>query len=509
MLRRAVLTGLSIVLAALVMAPGAQAKVAWSKCFGGPYQCGLVQVPLDYDTPGGTQIQIAMIRLPATDPAHRIGSLFLNPGGPGGSGIAQVFFDGPHLFTDEVRARYDLVGFDPRGVGNSSALRCFGNFRQLPFPPVPFPITPEETAAWIDADHALDDACARRAGRIVSHMSTANVARDMDRLRAAVGDARMHYNGVSYGSYLGTTYANLFPDRVGRMVVDGVLDPIAWSTGAPGTGFTVPFSTRVGSGAGTYAALQEFFRLCDAAGDACAFSGGAAARYAALAEKLKTAPIPFVFPDGTEGELDYANLVGLSLGAMYYSPDWPFFAEGLAAAESAAPAATLGARLGRFAGRPAWIARRGEPRYFNFFENFPAIACADSDNPGDYAAWISVSAAQDIAAPYFGRPWTWFSSTCADWPFTDTDRYMGPFATNTASPMLVVGNTTDPATPLHGAQTVNSLLAGSRLLTVHAWGHTSLFLSSCADAAIGAYLVNGTLPAPGTVCEQDAPIFSQ
>jgi pimeloyl-ACP methyl ester carboxylesterase len=512
MFRRAVLTGVGIALGALVMAApavGAPSKITWSKCFGGPVQCALVQVPLDYDNPGGTQIQLALARLPASDPEHRIGSLFLNPGGPGGSGVAQVVFDGEHLFTDEVRARYDLVGFDPRGVASSTGVRCFGSERQLPLAPFPFPTTDEEVATWIETDHAVDARCAQRASRLISHMSTANVARDMDRLRALVGDANLHYDGVSYGSYLGTTYANLFPERVGRMVIDGVLDPIAWSTGEPGTGSTVPFSTRVGSGAATYATLQEFFRLCDEAGPDCAFSGGAAERFAALGEQLKAAPVPFVFPDGSEGILDYPNLIGLTLGAMYYSPDWKDFAEGLAAAESAAPAATIGARLARFAGAAGYINHRGLPRYYNFVENFPAVACADSDNPGDYAAWISVSAAQDVAAPLFGRPWTWFSSICADWPFTDADRYMGPFATTPEHPMLVVGNLSDPATPYAGAQKVAGLLAGSRLLTLDAWGHTSLFLSSCADAAIGAYLVDGTLPAPGTVCAQDAPIFNQ
>src|SRR4051812_37077938 len=300
---------LGLVATALVMTIGAgnaaaaSTKVAWSKCFAqfGPFECGTLQVPLDYGQPNGTTISLAVVKLAASDPVHRIGSLLLNPGGPGGSGVDYTVFAGPELYTPEVRARFDLVGFDPRGIARSTALRCFGTIDQAVsvFTPFPFPRTRDELAEWIAADGRLVDACDQRGGRIADHMATADVARDMDSLRAALGDAKLSYAGVSYGSYLGETYANMFPDKVRAVVVDGVLDPIAWSTGRGNEAATLPFSTRERSDVGSQATLNEFFRLCDAGGSRCAFSGGAAVRYAKLAARLKTAPVPIVFPDGT------------------------------------------------------------------------------------------------------------------------------------------------------------------------------------------------------------------
>ena len=497
-------------LASAGAAAAAQQKIAWAKCFGGPFQCGTLQVPLDYDQPSGATIGIGLTRLPATDPEHRIGSLLINPGGPGGPGAAFIVEAGQELFTPDVRARYDLIGFDPRGINSSAALRCFGNDRQWGpyFTPFAFPMTADELDQWIAGDHFLIDACTRRGGAIAEHMATANVARDIDRLRAALGDPRLHYYGVSYGSFLGDTYANMFPDRVGRLVIDGVLDPVAWTTGVGDEAQTIPFSTRLHSDAGAWATLQEFFRLCDAGGDRCPFSGGAQDRFAQLADDLLAAPKVITFPDGSEGELNYSLLVGITLNYMYFSPAWPELAQLLADFESAPSSRRVRVALRRFS-RSGWISHRSFPRYFNALEGGPAVFCSDSDNPDSYAAWSAAAVAADATAPYFGRPWTWISSICADWPFADSDRYTGPWDQATANPVLVVGNQFDPATRYENAQTVAATLPGARLLTLHAWGHTSGFLSSCADEAIARYLIDGTLPAVGTVCEQDDVPFAQ
>lgn len=367
-------------------------------------------------------------------------------------------------------------------------------------------MTPEEEQIWIAADLYLVDACDRRAGRIADHMSTANVARDPDVLREAVGDEKLTYAGYSYGSYLGVTYANLFPDRVRALIVDGVLDPIAWATGVGDEGSTIPFSTRLHSDIGAQATLDEFLRLCDAGGPACAFAPNAADRYAALLEKLKSDPIDVTFPDGSVMTLNYANAVLVTLIALYDSHSWEDFAQLLAFVEAEADSAVLGARLQRFWFRPAYIAKPGLP-YRNLIEGFPGVACSDTDNPDSYAAWSSAAAASD-AFGYFGRLWTWVSSICAQWPAGDADRYIGPFDRNTANPVLVIGNEFDPATPYHGALKVDGLLPNSALLTVHGWGHTSLFLSQCADVVVARYLVDIAVPAAGTVCEQDHVPFS-
>jgi len=497
-------------------AAAAPARVAWSPCHAelGPFQCGTVQVPLDYDQPDGATISIALVRLPATDPQRRIGSLLINPGGPGGSGVSFTIFVGPSVYSDEVRARFDLVGFDPRGIARGTALHCFGTARQQEpyFTPLAFPSTPEEEQTWIAADRYLDAACDQRGGRIAEHMSTANVARDLDVLRRAVGDQQLTYAGYSYGSYLGVTYANLFPDKVRALVIDGVVDPIAWSTGRDNQATSVPFTTRLRADAGAQATLGEFFRLCDAAGPACAFSGNAADRYAALAAKLKAHPIQTTFPDGSVAELNYSTLIGLTLGVLANGGKditWEDFAGLLVDFESPPAPARLGARLQLLWQRQAYITRRGFPRYPNDVEGFPAVACADSDNPDSYAAWSTAGAAADAAFGYFGRIWTWFSSICAEWPRSDEDRYVGPFNRLTANPVLVVGNQFDSNTPYEGALTVANLLPNSALLTLHGWAHTSLLLSRCVDDAVTRYLIDRAVPQPGTVCEQDHIPFSE
>jgi pimeloyl-ACP methyl ester carboxylesterase len=341
-------------------------------------------------------------------------------------------------------------------------------------------------------------------------MSTANVARDLDRLRAAVGDPWLSYYGVSYGSYIGVTYANMFPSKVRAVVVDGVLDPIAWSSGAPGEGSTVPFSTRLRSDQGAQATLDEFLRLCDAGGPVnCAFAPDASDRFDALAEQLRQGPIDLVDPEtGETFPYNYSFLILDTLISMYDSFSWPFLAEFLAQLEAEASAAKLGASLRALRASENFIAKRGFPRYPNFVESFPAIACADSDNPDDYAAWSSNGAAADEQFGYFGRIWTWASSLCAEWPGADGDRYVGPFTAATADPVLVVGNLYDPATRYQGAVTVHGVLPNSALLTVNGWGHTSLFLSVCADAVIADYLLEMTTPAEGTTCNQDVVPFT-
>jgi pimeloyl-ACP methyl ester carboxylesterase len=282
----------------------------------------------------------------------------------------------------------------------------------------------------------------------------------------------------------------MFPNRVRALVVDGVVDPLAWSTGRGNEALTKPFGTRLQSHAGAQETLDEFFRLCDEAGPDCAFSGGAAARFAALAERARQAPLHVVLPDGFEADVGYSDVIGFALGAMYSSTVWSEFAQVLADVEQATTPAKAGARLGAF------VAKYGPSLYPNFFEGGLAVACEDSDNPDAYSA-LSSAGAQADQHSFFGRIWTWSWSACTEWKGFDTGRYMGPFDKRTANPVLVVGSRFDPATRYESAVTVHQLLPNSALLTVNGWGHTSLFMSRCADEAVARYLVEVATPPAG------------
>ena len=339
-------------------------------------------------------------------------------------------------------------------------------------------------------------------------MSTANVARDLDLLRRAVGDAKLTYAGYSYGSYLGSTYANLFPGKVRALVVDGVLDPVAWSTGRGDQARTLPFSTRLRSAKGAYETLLQFLELCDAGGPNCAFSeGNPVRRFDRLAKRLLREPVEF--PDGEGGTflVTYNELIGATRGVLYDPVSWPDWAVVLQQLWELTSPATAAASLN------AVQARLGvgfqQEDYPNFVEGFPGVACSETHNPSNVGAWARAARAQDRQFPYFGRPWTWFTSICQPWPGWDKDHYDGPWNRTTANPVLVVGNLFDPATPYHGAVTVDRLLPRSRLLTLAGWGHTSLGVSSCVDAYVSRYFLTTRVPPRGTVCEPDVVPFAE
>jgi pimeloyl-ACP methyl ester carboxylesterase len=240
--------------------------LTWKPCAGAPgRQCARAQVPLDYDAPLGARISLALAKLPAGDPAHRIGTLFVNPGGPGGSGVDLVKTFADQLFTPAVRARFDILGFDPRGVAASTPLQCFATTDQAlaALAPFAFPYTRAQERVWFAADRRLAQACAGRAGAILDHMSTADVVRDIDLLRRAVGERTTTFVGYSYGSYIGSTYASLFPNRVRAVVIDGVIDPVSYATGRGDQAKTLPVDARLVSEQGAYQTLQGFLSLCD------------------------------------------------------------------------------------------------------------------------------------------------------------------------------------------------------------------------------------------------------
>ena len=231
-------------------------------------QCATAELPLNYNDPHGPKIKVALLRIRAEDPRHRLGSIFVNPGGPGDSArdlAAQV----PRVVPKAILDRFDIVGADPRGVGGSTPVRCFATkakqVRTLaPFTVTPFPGTPAQQRSWIGAAEALGRACSTTGRPVAAAMDTTNVALDMDVLRRAVGDRKLTYLGESYGSYLGLVYANMFPGRVRAIAIDGIVDPQAW-TGTPATA-DVPLFDRMGAAAASYRALHELLELCQRAG---------------------------------------------------------------------------------------------------------------------------------------------------------------------------------------------------------------------------------------------------
>lgn len=488
-----------------VATTAARSTVSWQPCRNG-FECATVRVPLDHDRPRGATISLALLRLPAASPSRRIGSLFLNPGGPGGPGVD--FARGvARTFPLDVRARFDIVGFDPRGIGRSTPLRCYPTLDQAlkDRPPFVFPVTAAEERVQEASDRRLAAACARNGGAILNHMSTADVARDLDLLRAAVGDSKLNFLGGSYGSVIGQTYANLFPQRVRAVVIDGVLDPVAWATGRGKRGHELPVGARLGSDIGAQATLSEFFRLCDKSGRDCALSGGANKRFAALAAQARRKPIDIVDPStGQTFPLTYDLLIGITLSVLYDASIWPdaaaFFAD---AAKAAGPK-----ELGRqFAALRADTAAT-EP-YLNIIEGYPGVLCADSTNPKKLSAWQRAADRNERSNGYFGRLWAWSGSQCLSWPATARqDRYAGPWTARTAKPVLVIGNRFDPATPYAGAVAASRLLPNSRLLTYAGWGHTAGQLGNyCINRAVATYLVTTRTPRRGKVCQPEGSPF--
>jgi hypothetical protein len=362
-------------------------------------------------------------------------------------------------------------------------------------------------------------------------MSTAQHARDLELVRRAVGDRGLTFFGRGYGAYLGQVYANLFPERVRTMVLDGPVDPIA----LVGTRATAerPMYDRLGSPAASWSALREMLLRCDKAGRRCAFAAGdPLKRLAEIARRLKARPL--VLPDPVTERpqpFGYADLVERLAAALRDAEGWIQVSDMLAelwtltqpsAAVAPAPRAAAAARLAverttvrAGAAERAQAARRFGPdpgtqtfEYDNRLEVFSGVTCSDGWHGANPDSWRSRAAEADRRVPYFGRLWAWSTVQCARsaWTARDEDAHRGPFTRRTASPVLVVGGRWNPVTGYPAARTVARLLPGSRLLLSDSWGDQAYFTSTCATTAIERYLVGGRLPKAGTVCRaKDQP----
>jgi pimeloyl-ACP methyl ester carboxylesterase len=467
---------------------------------GDGYQQATAEVPYDYTRPRGRTLGLHLVRLLATEPAHRMGTLFVNPGGPGQPADAFVRTLGPALLPAEVLARYDLVGVDPRGTGGSRSVRCTDSPDELQTLPYAteqaFPTEPTEQAEAVDQITRYALQCRARNGDLLDHVGTLASARDLDVLRAAVGDARINLLGFSYGTFLGQVIANTFPDRTGALVLDGVVNP-AWATGARGTISWI----RENSDVGGWETLQRFFRLCaDAGPQRCAFAadGDPAQTFARLADRLRTTPLRVAPAGRPPRSLDYDELVIYTNVLLGSAPAWPVLGELLHAA-STGDAQAVSLVLDRVPPPPAV-----------YFDANTAVTCGDTDNPGDPGAYGAVGRQRDATvASYAGSLWAFRALPCASWLGRSTERYTGPWTARTSTPVLLLNTRYDPATPYRNAVLVHDLLPNSALLTVDGVGHGALLLSSCAQDATAQYLLTAALPPPGTVCAQDLGPFDK
>jgi pimeloyl-ACP methyl ester carboxylesterase len=492
-------------------------KLGWYKCYDYA-ECTTTRLPLDYDKPKGATTEIAILRVKAKDQKHKLGSLFLNPGGPGGSGTDIALY-APYFLDASLLQRFDIVGFDPRGIASSANVHCWKSVKDqtavLQNMNVAFPWGKTEEARYVKAAKQFGKACSTTGKPLTGAMSTAEVVRDMDVLRRAVGDKKLNYLGFSYGTAIGQYYANMFPDRFRAIVVDGVLDPEHWV----GTRKTAnqEQDERLRSADGAYRALREILKRCDKTGPAyCVFSDGdPVARFATIAQKLRQKPLVITDESGTY-TITYADFIGGVLGSLYgvdagdavtsiAEQVWT-----LLYPPSTAAANTAKAQLIKRITDERKKAARDFP-YYNGFEAFAGVLCTDALHPKDAGLWPALMAKADKRAPYFGRAWGWGSVQCArtTWTVHDEDAYTGPWNTRTAAPVLLVGTKWDPATNYDDAVSASRRLPNSRLLSNTNWGHTSYGTSACATHAIDAYLLKGTLPAKGTLCEGEYQPFTE
>jgi pimeloyl-ACP methyl ester carboxylesterase len=460
----------------------AAGELAWTDC-GGGFECATLDVPLDYDAPTGTAISLSLIRLPAIDPAERLGTLVTNPGGPGASGVDFVRQAATTVFSEALRTRFDILGFDPRGVGASAPVACVGP-RELDrlIALDPTPDTAAERSALIDGTRSFVAACQANSAALLPHVGTRDAARDLDRIRAAVGDPALSYLGFSYGTFLGATYADLFPGRVRALVLDGAVDP------------TLPFEERNAQQAMSFAAAFGRFLDNCASRPACSFysKGNPAAAYDALMARIDRAPLHAALT-GDSRSVGPGEAFTAVAAALYDQSGWSILAQALAMAERGDGSVLLLLA-------DSYNERRPDGTYANILAANNAVTCLDYASPADVAAYQALALRLEKLAPRFGEAVAWSGLTCALWPVHPAGDPVAPRASG-ASPILVIGSTGDPATPYAWAVKLAGELESGVLLTRRGEGHTAYGgKSACIDEAVDAYLITLLVPAAGTVC---------
>jgi pimeloyl-ACP methyl ester carboxylesterase len=448
--------------------------IGWQACADLPrLQCATLSVPLDWARPGGDTIGIALVRRPADDPAQRIGSLVINPGGPGTSGvqIVKALEFVPDLFPAGIEQRFDLVGFDPRGVGESAPVHC-----GLPvFDPAvsQFPTDEAGFRRLVAHNRALGASCRAATGPLLSHVDTTSAARDIEAIRAALGEGGLNFLGLSYGSMLGTAYAELFPRRIRAMALDGAVDH----------SLTEPAMLAT-EAAAAEDEFNRFARWCRRE-PSCPLAGqDVAGVYDRLVATANRSPIPAAAAGrAVNGQEIQANTQGLLLfkDPGVISDGWL----GLAAAIVRARAGDASAFL-----TPP--------------DSGAALAIECQDFPAESRSFADLAARERLAravSPHLGgsvQTWT-IAAGCIGWPEPAANP---PHRARVrqAPPTLIVNATHDPSTSYLWALSLHAQIPRSTLLTRIGDGHTSTLSSPCARATIDAYLIQRTLPRPGTTC---------
>jgi pimeloyl-ACP methyl ester carboxylesterase len=467
--------------------------LVWASCEDGAagWECASLTVPVDYAHPDGPTIDLALTRLPASEPARRIGPLLINFGGPGGPAVSSLHELGMVMFSDEIRARFDLVGFDPRGVGASAPLDCQLDLDAY-YAIDTSPDTDAERQAQAEAGRRFAEGCASHGGVLLPFMGTDNVVRDLERIRQALGVEQFSFWGPSYGTSIAVQYVEQYPTHVRAFSIEDVL----------ATALDGPTLFREVA-AGYEQAFNAFLADC-AADRRCAFhsNGDSGVAFDALMARLEREPLVSTTDPRPVTQSDLLAVVD---AAIWRLASWPELAEALAAADTG-DADVLRRVVDNVRGR------RPDGTYDSVAVNslyaFSAVHCLDNSFPRSREAFESLAAEVMALAPRTGGVYLNVGAACVFWPAPHRPMLAAPTGRG-APPLLVVGGTLDNQTAYVWAERLARQLESAVLLTREGAGHTSYFHSRCVVEAVDAYLLELRLPAPGTTCPSTGGLFSR
>lgn len=460
-------------------------KLKWRDCGAKDFECATLKVPLDYENPDQSEdLELSVVRKSAGGSGKPIGSLMVNPGGPGGSAVDYVQTAAGIGFPEEVRERYDIVGMDPRGVARSEPIKCLSD-RAMDAHTAKdsTPDSKAEEEALTKSNKAFADGCEEQAGKLLDHVSTIEAARDMDVLRQVIGDDKLHYVGFSYGTLLGATYAGLFPDRAGRLVLDGAMNPSLDAeqlSRDQTTGFTTAFNAFAEDCVGR--------SDCPLGTESAADAGK---QLSAFFEKVDKEPLD----TGSDRELTESLATTGVIMAMYDESWWAMLRDALTDAMDGDGAALLGMS-------DNYYERDPDGSYGNIMYANSAINCLDQ--PGAFGSPEEAEKAVDSfeeVSPVFGRGFAYDALICADWPAKPSGE-ANRIEAQGADPILVVGTTRDPATPYVWSEALAEQLDSATLLTYEGDGHTAYVRGGdCVNSTVNTYLLKGEVPEGGKSCQ--------